>query len=69
MEPIQDRQNEDCFFDYLKNLFIPNTKHLQKPLLLIFDGCYSHLSITSVRLAIAHNIYICQAIQHICYNH
>ena len=48
--------DEDCFFDYLKNLFIPNTKHLQKPLLVIFDGHYSHLSIKSVRLAIELNI-------------
>ena len=50
--------DEDCSFDYLKNLFIPNTKHLQKPLLLIFDGHYSHLSIKSVRLSIEHNICI-----------
>ena len=48
--------DEDCSFDYLKNLFIPNTKHFQKPFLLMFDGHYSHLSIKSVRLAIEHNI-------------
>jgi hypothetical protein len=50
--------DEDCFFDYLQKLFIPNTKHLKKPLLLIFDGHYSHLSIKTVRLAIENDIHL-----------
>jgi hypothetical protein len=50
--------DEDCFFDYLQKLFIPNTKHLEKPLLLIFDGHYSHLSIKTVRLAIENDIHL-----------
>jgi len=50
--------DEACFFDYFKNVFIPNTKHLKKPLLLIFDGHYSHLSIKAVRLAIENDIHL-----------
>jgi hypothetical protein len=48
----------NCFFDYLVKLFIPNTKHLKRPFLLIFDGHYSHLSIKSVRLAIQNGIHL-----------
>jgi hypothetical protein len=50
--------DQDCFFDYLNKLFIPNTKNIEKPLLMIFDGHYSHLSIKAVRLAIQHNIHL-----------
>ncbi|CAF1281410.1 unnamed protein product, partial [Rotaria magnacalcarata] len=50
--------DEHCLFDYLQNLFIPNTKSLPKPLLLIFDGHYSHLSIKAVRLAIQNGIHL-----------
>jgi hypothetical protein len=50
--------DEQCFFDYLEKLFIPNTQHLPRPVLLIFDGHYSHLSIKSVRLAIQNQIHL-----------
>jgi hypothetical protein len=50
--------DSECFFDYLNKLFIPNTKNVEKPILLIFDGHYSHLSIKSVRLAIQNNIHL-----------
>lgn len=50
--------DEHCFVDYLVKLFIPSTKHLKKPILLIFDGHYSHLSIKAVRLAIDNGIHL-----------
>lgn len=50
--------DDTCFYDYLENLFIPNTKHLKPPILLLFDGHYSHLSLKSVRLAMQHNIHL-----------
>ncbi|CAF3501171.1 unnamed protein product [Rotaria sp. Silwood2] len=50
--------DDNCFFDYLRKLFIPNTKHLPRPLLLIFDGHYSHLSLQAVRLAIENEIHL-----------
>jgi hypothetical protein len=50
--------DEHCFYDYLEKLFIPATKHLPRPLLLIFDGHYSHLSIKAVRLAIQNEIHL-----------
>lgn len=50
--------DEVCFHDYLKNLFIPKTKHLKRPLLLIFDGHSSHLGIQTARLAIDNGIHL-----------
>ena len=50
--------DEHCFHDYLEKLFIPNTRHLSRPLLLIFDGHYSHLTIKVVRLAIQNEIHL-----------
>jgi hypothetical protein len=50
--------DEDCSFDYLQKLFVPNTKHWKRPLLLIFDGHYSHLSIKTVLLAIENDIHL-----------
>ena len=49
---------DSCFYDYLEKLFIPNTKNVEKPILLIFDGHYSHLSMKSVQLAIRNNIHL-----------
>ena len=49
--------DDNCFLDYLNKMFIPNTKHLPRPLLLIFDGHYSHLSIKVTRLAMENNIH------------
>ena len=50
--------DEVCFHDYLQVLFIPNTKHLKRPVLLIFDGHSSHLGIKSVRLAMDNGIHL-----------
>ena len=50
--------DQNCFFDYLQKLFISNTKHLASPLLLMFDGHYSHLSLRAVRLVIEHGIHL-----------
>ncbi|CAF2130867.1 unnamed protein product [Rotaria magnacalcarata] len=50
--------NEDTFFDYLENMFIPQTKHIPRPLLLIFDGHTSHLSLKTARLAIENDIHL-----------
>ncbi|CAF0786273.1 unnamed protein product, partial [Adineta ricciae] len=50
--------NEDTFFDYLKNMFIPNTQHIRRPLLLIFDGHTSHLSLKTARLAMENKIHL-----------
>jgi hypothetical protein len=50
--------DEVCFYDYLNTLFIPNTKHLKKPVLLLFDGHASHLGIKSVRLAMDNGIHL-----------
>ena len=50
--------DDNCFLDYLEKLFIPNTKHLPRPLLLIFDGHYSHLTIKVVRLSIENGIHL-----------
>jgi hypothetical protein len=50
--------DQQCFFDYLEKLFIPNTKHLKRPILLIFDGHHAHLSIKVVRLAIQNEIHL-----------
>ena len=50
--------NEDTFFDYMKNMFIPQTKHIPRPLLLIFDGHTSHLSLKTARLAIDNHIHL-----------
>lgn len=50
--------DEDRFYDYFKELFIPQTKHIQRPLLLIFDGHTSHLSLKTTRLAIENQIHL-----------
>ena len=50
--------NEDTFFDYMKNMFISQTKHIPRPLLLIFDGHTSHLSLKTARLAIDNHIHL-----------
>ncbi|CAF1272071.1 unnamed protein product [Rotaria sp. Silwood1] len=50
--------NEDTFFDYLKNMFIPQTKHIPRPILLIFDGHTSHLSLKTAQLAIDNQIHL-----------
>lgn len=50
--------DEDRFFDYFNRLFIPETKHLDRPLLLILDGHTSHLSLKTTRLAIENQIHI-----------
>jgi DDE superfamily endonuclease len=50
--------DEDRFYDYFKNLFIPQTKHVQRPLLLIVDGHTSHLSIKTAQLAIENEIHM-----------
>jgi len=46
--------DENCFFDYLSKLFIPKTRHLPRPLLLIIDNHSTHLSIKTAKLAIQH---------------
>ena len=49
--------SEDTFFDYLKNMtFIPHIKQTPRPMLLVFDGHTSHLSLKSVRLVIENDI-------------
>jgi hypothetical protein len=50
--------NEETFFDYLKSMFIPQTKHIPRPILLIFDGHTSHLSLKTARLAMDNNIHL-----------
>lgn len=50
--------DEDRFFDYLNRLFIPGTKHLDRPLLLILDSHISHLSLKTTRLAVENQIHI-----------
>ncbi|CAF1539086.1 unnamed protein product [Adineta ricciae] len=50
--------NEETFFDYLKNMLIPLTKNIPHPLLLIFDGHTSHLSLKTARLATGHQIHL-----------
>ena len=50
--------DQNCFFDYLQKLFIPNTKHLARPLLLICDDHCSHLSLRAVRMAIEHGVHL-----------
>ena len=42
----------------MKNMFIPQTKHILPPLLLIFDGHASHLSLKTARLAIDYHIHL-----------
>jgi hypothetical protein len=44
--------DENCFYDYLSKLFIPKTRHLPRPLLLILDNHSTHLSIKTAKLAI-----------------
>lgn len=50
--------DENCFIDYLEKLFIPNTRHVEKPIVLIFDGHYSHLTLKAVQLAIQNDIHL-----------
>ena len=50
--------DESCSFDYLSKLFIPKTRHLPRPLLLILDNHSTHLSIKTAKLAILHDIHI-----------
>ena len=56
--------DQNCFFDYLQKLFIPNTKHLAGPLLLIFVGHYAHLSLRAVRLIKEHGIHLVASPSH-----
>jgi hypothetical protein len=44
--------DENCFYDYLSKLFIPKTRHLPRPPLLIIDNHSTHLSIKTAKLAI-----------------
>ena len=44
--------DENCFYDYLLKLFIPKTRNLPRPLLLIIDNHATHLSIKTSKLAI-----------------
>ncbi|GFO01526.1 transposase [Plakobranchus ocellatus] len=36
----------ELFAEWLENVFIPQTKHIKKPLLLLVDGHVSHQSVT-----------------------
>ncbi|CAF5019851.1 unnamed protein product, partial [Rotaria sp. Silwood1] len=48
--------NEDLFVDWLENLFIAETEHIPRPLLLVMDNLSSHISIKSIELALKHEI-------------
>ncbi|CAF0923615.1 unnamed protein product [Didymodactylos carnosus] len=47
---------ENIFFQWFKNMFIPLTATTPKPILLLLDGHTSHQSVRTVELAIEHNI-------------
>ncbi len=46
------------FYDYISKRFIPRTRHLPRPLLIIHDNYSTHLSIKTAKLAIQHQIHI-----------
>ncbi|CAF1556632.1 unnamed protein product [Didymodactylos carnosus] len=47
---------ENIFFQWFKNMFIPLTATTPKPILLLLDGHTSHQSVRTVELAVEHNI-------------
>lgn len=50
--------NHDTFLYWLKNVFIPTTAHLNRPLLLVMDGHTSHISLEIIQL-LKRNAIIC----------
>ncbi len=50
--------NGEMFEFWLKNIFIPSTSHLNRPLLLIMDGYTSHISLEIIHL-LKNNSIIC----------
>ncbi|CAF1628470.1 unnamed protein product, partial [Didymodactylos carnosus] len=50
--------DERVFFDWLDRLFIPHMAQCTKPILLIIDGHYSHLSSRIAKLAKANQIHL-----------
>ena len=47
---------ESQFFEWLKEIFVPNSKKYSGKHLLIFDGHNSHISVRTIELAIENNI-------------
>lgn len=50
--------DKDLLYDYMNSLFIPQKKHIPRPVRLIFDGHTFHLSLKIVRLPIDNQIHL-----------
>ncbi|RUS76597.1 hypothetical protein EGW08_015639 [Elysia chlorotica] len=48
--------NQDLFFEWLKLVFVPQTAHVKKPLLLLLDGHVSHQSLQTSTLCAENQI-------------
>ena len=55
-----DWMSDIIFEKWLQNTFVPHTQHLQKPLILFFEGHGSHLTFSTVKSAMDNKIiFIC----------
>ncbi|CAF4097226.1 unnamed protein product, partial [Rotaria sp. Silwood1] len=48
--------NEELFTDWFESLFIPETVHISKPIILIMDNLSAHISIKTIELALKNQI-------------
>lgn len=44
------------FFQWFEQMFLPHTKDLPRPLLLILDGHKSHFQVETLNLAVTHQV-------------
>ena len=48
--------NEQLFADWFENLFVVETSHIPRPLLLLMDNLPAHISIKMIELALKHQV-------------
>ena len=48
--------NHQMFFFWLKDIFVPATAHLNRPLLIVMDGYTSHISLDIIHLLNSNSI-------------